>query len=50
MDLDRIKKVVEYAERTNFEYQYLWGVEWWYWLKEEQDMPEVWDFIKDVIK
>lgn len=25
---------------------YLWGVEWWYWMKTKQNDPWYWDFIK----
>ncbi|MAZ56711.1 hypothetical protein CL653_02890 [bacterium] len=43
MDLDKIKDIVDYAERTRFDRQYLWGAEWWYWLRQN-DHPEIWDF------
>lgn len=35
MDLDRFKEVIDYAYKTGFDEAYLWGVEWWYWLKKE---------------
>ena len=25
---------------------YLWGAEWWYWMKEKQNKPEIWDEAK----
>ena len=34
MDLDKFKGIINYAQRTGFEEAYLWGVEWWYWKKE----------------
>ena len=35
MNLDRLKKNLEYAGQTGFPRAYLWGAEWWYWLKEK---------------
>lgn len=53
MNLQKFEDILEYAEATRFEYQYLWGAEWWYWLKL-QDRPEMWErgqrlFVKDEI-
>jgi len=48
MNIDRIKEILDYAERTRYEEQYLWGVEWWYWLKEKHGMPEIWNFTKQL--
>ncbi len=50
MDLKRMKKIIQYADRTYFDKQYLWGAEWWYWLKVEHQMPEKWDYVKDLIR
>ena len=43
MDIDKFKDILTYAKDTRFEYQYLWGAEWWYWLKESGH-PEFWEF------
>lgn len=42
MDLEKMDEILRYAEDTRFEKQYLWGAEWWYWLKE-QGHPEIWE-------
>ena len=42
MNLEKFEDILEYAEDTRFDQQYLWGAEWWYWLKL-QDEPEMWD-------
>jgi len=42
MNLEKFEDILEYAEKTHFEEQYLWGAEWWYWLKL-QDKPEMWN-------
>lgn len=37
---------VQYAQRVGFPRIYLWGAEWWYWLRETRDYPAVWDTAK----
>jgi len=37
---------LEYVKRAGFDEVYLWGVEWWYWLKKEQNMGEFWNVAK----
>ena len=34
---------IAFVERTGFDVVYLWGGEWWYWLKEEKGNPEFWE-------
>ena len=49
MNLDRLKKNLDYAERVGMPRAYLWGAEWWYWLKErgEEEIP---NFISELNK
>lgn len=42
MNLEQFQKNVEFAKRTGFNRFYLWGAEWWFWLKEKQNKPEIW--------
>ena len=42
---ETLREHVEYATRTGFDEFYLWGVEWWYWIKL-QGHPEVWEEAK----
>jgi len=42
MNLQKFEDIIEYAEATRFEKQYLWGAEWWYWLML-QDEPQMWE-------
>ncbi len=42
MDLDKFNEILKYAEATRLEKQYLWGGEWWYWLKDKGH-PEMWE-------
>ncbi len=42
MNLERLQKNIEFAKKTGLKQFYLWGSEWWYWLKEKQNDPAVW--------
>lgn len=42
MNLEQFRKNIDFAKRTGFDTFYLWGGEWWYWLKEKQGQPEIW--------
>jgi hypothetical protein len=42
MNPDIFDEIILYARETRFEDQYLWGGEWWYWLKQ-QGYPEMWE-------
>ncbi len=46
MDLERFKKNVEFAKKTGLKEFYFWGTEWWYWMKEKQNQPEIWNEAK----
>lgn len=37
MDAKKFQEVVAFARRTGFGESYLWGAEYWYWLKERGD-------------
>ncbi len=42
MNLEKFEDILEYAKDTRFDTQYLWGAEWWYWLKL-QGHEEMWE-------
>jgi hypothetical protein len=42
MNLEKFEDILEYAEATHYEMQYLWGAEWWYWL-HLQGRSEMWE-------
>lgn len=51
MNLEKFEDILEYAEETRYDTQYLWGAEWWYWL-HLQGRSEMWNrgqklFMKD---
>jgi len=43
MNLEQFKKNIEFAKTTGLKEFYLWGSEWWYWMKVKQNMPEIWN-------
>ncbi len=47
MPLDKIRDNIQFAKNVGFPEVYLWGVEWWYSLRE-QDFSEIWNGMKDV--
>jgi len=44
-DLDFFKDTIEYAKLTGFDEYYLWGAEWWYYMKVSGH-PEFWEEAK----
>jgi len=46
MDLNKFKAYLAYAQQTGLDTFYLWGAEWWYWLKEKQNDPSFWNEAK----
>lgn len=49
MDLARLKKNIIYAQNTGLPRAYLWGAEWWLWLRDH-GTPEFSDYIKQLDK
>ncbi len=47
MDMDQLNKNLEFARRTGFPQVYIWGAEWWYWMKEKQNDSEFVDRMRD---
>lgn len=43
MNAEKLQDNVLFAKKVGFPEVYLWGVEWWYWLKTEKNHPELWD-------
>lgn len=42
MTAERFVKNIEFAKNTGFDTLYLWGAEWWYWMKEIEGDESVW--------
>jgi len=46
MTLDMIKTNMDFAKRSGFPEVYLWGVEWWYYMKDVHNDSSYWDEMK----
>ena len=43
MNLEKFNQNIEFAKNTGLKKFYLWGAEWWFWLKEKHQNPEIWE-------
>jgi hypothetical protein len=48
MSIKKFEKMLEVGEAVGFNPQYLWGVEWWYWIKQNGH-PEFWEKAKQLM-
>lgn len=48
MNLSQFKKNIDYAKKTGLDTFYLWGAEWWYWLKQKKNQPQIWNQAKQL--
>lgn len=46
MNLEQFQKNIEFAKKTGLNKFYLWGAEWWFWLKQTQNDFQIWNFAK----
>ncbi|HNU96811.1 MAG TPA: beta-galactosidase [Candidatus Portnoybacteria bacterium] len=49
MSFEKFNQVIKYAQNTGFNEMYLWGVEWWYWMKQKGD-DSYWNRAKELFK
>lgn len=47
MDATKFDEILAYARKTSFDQQYVWGVEWWYYMREKGH-PEFWDKAREL--
>lgn len=47
--LKNFKDYIEFAKKTGFDKNYLWGVEWWFWMFQ-QGHPEYLEYAKTLFK
>lgn len=48
VDFERFVKNITYAKDVGYSKTYLWGTEWWYWMKTQKDHPEFWEYVKEL--
>lgn len=49
MGIDKFNKILSFSDKTGFDTFYLWGAEWWYWMKQN-GYPEFWDRARELFK
>ncbi len=47
MGIDKFNEIIDFASKTDFNTFYLWGAEWWYWLKKN-GYNEIWNEARGV--
>lgn len=50
MDAARFRKHIAFARATGFRAVYLWGAEYWYWLKDRQNDASLWEAAREVFR
>ena len=50
MNLQQFRENIAYAQNVGFKEIYLWGTEWWYWMKIKHDRPEFWEEARRVME
>lgn len=48
MNAARLRDNIAFIRRAGFTEVYLWGIEWWYWLKVKHDDASLWDLGKEI--
>ena len=46
MSMQRVKDTLEFVEHTGASRAYIWGVEWWYYMKEKRGYDGYWNLMK----
>ncbi|MCX6784817.1 MAG: beta-galactosidase [Candidatus Komeilibacteria bacterium] len=50
MNPEIFQKNIIFARETGFSEIYLWGAEWWYWMKEKNNQPDYWQEAKKLFQ
>ena len=50
MNFARTQRTIDYAKRTGFDEIYIWGVEWWYWLRDQHQDERFWNLGRSLMK
>lgn len=50
MGIDQFKSNIAFVKKVEFSEAYLWGGEWWYWLKTKHKDPRIWNEARHIFK
>jgi len=48
MGIDKFNEMIDFSSKTGFDTMYLWGAEWWYWLKKQEHTDGHWDRAREL--
>lgn len=48
MGIDRVREAVEFAKHTGLKPIDIWGLEWWYYLREKHNHRLIWEYMRTV--
>lgn len=48
MNQEQFEKNIEFAKKSGFPLHYLWGAEWWYFMKEKQGDSSYWELARNL--
>lgn len=48
MGIDKFNEMIQFSSETGFDTFYLWGAEWWYWLKKNGITDDHWNRAKEL--
>lgn len=49
MGIEKFNEMINFSSKTGFDTFYLWGAEWWYWLRQK-GYPEHWERARELFK
>lgn len=49
MSPQKLHQILSYIRKSRIKRIDLWGAEWWYWLKQTQGHPEMWNEVKRIV-
>ena len=49
MSIHKFDNILSFAAQSGLATQYLWGVEWWYYLKVKDGHPEFWNHARHIV-
>lgn len=49
MGMDKFNEMIDFSSKIGFDSSYLWGAEWWYWLKQK-GYPDHWNRAKELYR
>lgn len=49
MNPEKFREIIDFEKQTGISEVYLWGGEWWYWLKEKMGDSSMWEEVRRIL-